>query len=185
MYISGERFYVALCAHDWAAAKQILSENANADLIFLQGAAVPRGCGEIWLAAVQGRHSKMETGFGVARDQLKKKAEAQPTEPSILSALGVIDGFLGRKEEAIEEAKRAVEMRPVSENTTEGPWLVTNLAIVYAWTNESQLAFRELASLIQLPSSIDYGDLKVNPVFDPLRTDPRFDKLIAQLAPHE
>jgi TolB-like protein/Flp pilus assembly protein TadD len=182
-YIAGERFYVALCAHDWTGAKQILSENANADIVFLGGAAVPRGCGEIWLAAVQGRHPKMQTGFGGARDQLKQKVEANPGEPNLLSTLGVIDAFIGRKEEAIEEAKRAVEMLPVSENAAEGPWLVTNLAIVYAWTNESELAFRELATLIQLPSSVDYGDLKVNPVFDPLRNDPRFDKLIAQLAP--
>jgi predicted Zn-dependent protease len=97
---------------------------------------VPARCLEIWLAKVRGYHTKIDAKFTTARDELKDKVEAQPEDPKLMSALGVIDAALGRKPEAIEEAKRAVEMLPISADASDGPRLVSNLAVVYAWTDE-------------------------------------------------
>jgi Flp pilus assembly protein TadD len=179
---ASERFDLALCAHDWAAAKQILNENANEDLP-LRGVAVPRQCGEIWLAAVQGNGPAIGDRFGAARDQLKQKVEANPEDSYLLSTLGVIDAILGRKDEAIQEATRAVDMKPASQDVLEWVSLITNLAVVYAWTNEPDLAFRELLVSTQTPGGVSYGHLKVDYALDPLRKDQRFEKLLAQMRP--
>jgi hypothetical protein len=102
-----------------------------------------------------------------------------------LNQLYHFDAALGRKQEAIQEAKRAVEMLPISEDAYNGPSLVYNLAAVYALTNESSFAFNQLAILVKTPGGIGYGELKLGPTWDPLRKDPRFDRLLAELAPKD
>jgi serine/threonine protein kinase/Flp pilus assembly protein TadD len=176
------RFWFALSGRDWTTAKQLLDKNPDEDLFSTGGVkvAIPRGCGAIFLAALQGLHPTMETGFGAARDQLAQRFETHPDDVELLSLLGVIDAFLGRKLEAIEEATRAVELRPISQDALEGPWILVNLAAVYAWTNEPDQAFRELAKLVKIPGGLNRGDFG-DSILDPIRKDPRFDQLAAQL----
>src|ERR1700730_1774632 len=100
-----------------------------------------------------------------------------------MSVLGLIEAAVGCKEKAIQEARRAAEMLPISKDAVEGPPLVSKLALVYAWTNEPDLAFRELTISVKTQAGVHYGELKLDPAWDPLREDPRFDNLIAQLAP--
>jgi hypothetical protein len=85
--------------------------------------------------------------------------------------------------QAIEEAKRAVGMLPVSEDAVNSPSLIYNLAAVYAAANEPELAFKELTTSVETPGGATYGTLKLDPAWDPLRKDPRFEKLLAKLAP--
>jgi tetratricopeptide (TPR) repeat protein len=186
--IVSNRFWSALYARDWTTAKQILDESSAENL----GAAgpvrvsIPRQCGEIYLAALQGKHPTMETGFGAARNEVEQRFERHPDDVELLSVLGEIDAYLGRKQEAIEEATRAVELRPISKDAVEGPFILQELAIVYTWTNEPDLAFREWAIFAKIPGgqpSLDRADLP-NPIFDPIRKDPRFDQLAAQLPEH-
>jgi hypothetical protein len=92
---------------------------------------------------------------------------------------------LGRKQEAIREARRATEMLPISKDAVEGPPLVSKLALVYACTNEPDLAFQELTISAKIPPGLHYGELKLDPAWDLLREDPRFNNLIAQLAPRK
>jgi hypothetical protein len=99
--------------------------------------------------------------------------------------LAVVDSFLNSKELARGEAKRAVEMLPISKDALDGARILMNLAVVYAWTAELDLAFETLASLAKMPAGIYYGQLKREPYWDPLRKDPRFDKLLAELAPKD
>jgi len=185
--IVSARIYSAVLARDWTKAKEILGHSRNEefeDLYYSQG-KISRGCYEIWLARLQGEISAMEPKFTVARDQLNRKVEQNPQEAGLLSALGIVDAALGRKQQAIKEASRATEMLPISKDAESGPGLITNLAIVYAWTNESELAFQELTISVKTPNSILYGELKFDPAWDPLRNDPRFDKLLAELAPKD
>jgi hypothetical protein len=103
-----------------------------------------------------------------------------------LSVLGCVDVALGHKDEAEWEARSAAEMRPISEDALDGAFLVSNLDMVYTWANESDLAFEQLIILIETPNGIlTYGSLKADPAWDPIRTDPRFEKLLAQLAPKD
>jgi serine/threonine protein kinase/Flp pilus assembly protein TadD len=182
------RFWYALWARDWTAANQILGKNPDDDLIQgnLVQVPIPHRCGEIWLAAFEGKHPTMETGFGVARDQLAQRVEAHPDDVELLSVLGIIDAFLGRKQEAIEEATRAVELRPISQDAVEGPFILQSLAVVYIWANEPDLAFQELGVLVKTPAAyLDKRARFKDPTWDPIRKDPRFDKLLAQLAPRD
>ena len=128
---------------------------------------------------------EIRSEFTAARDQLNRKVEESPDEPDLLSALGIVDAALGRKEEAIQEAKSATEMLPVSKAAEMGPGLVANLAIAYEWSNELELAFQELTISVNTPNSLLYGELKLNPVWDQLRKDSRFEKLLSELAPRD
>jgi hypothetical protein len=75
-------------------------------------------------------------------------------------------------------------MLPVSKDAVDGPGVAINLAIVYAWTDEFDLALKQLDTLSKVPYGLFYNRVKFAPYFDPLRTDPRYDKLLAGLAPH-
>jgi hypothetical protein len=146
---------------------------------------VPRRIAEMWLEISHGNHPSMQE-FGETREQLYQKAKANPTDPFLLSALGYADVILGRKEEAVREARRAVEMRPISEDAVSSPLLVLSLAHVYAGSNEPDLALEQLNILFNTPNLVmSYGLLKSDPGWDSLRKDPRFDKLLAELAPRE
>jgi hypothetical protein len=127
----------------------------------------------------------MEVRFESARDQLAQKAKAQPDDAGLMSVLGLVDAALGRKQEAIQEAKQATEMLPISKDAVEGPPLVSKLALVYAWTNEPDLAFQELTVCVKMPAGLHYGELKLDPAWDPIRKDRRFERLLAQRAPNQ
>jgi hypothetical protein len=99
--------------------------------------------------------------------------------------LAVIDALLNNKEVAISEAKRAVELLSISKDALDGPGILQNLAVVFAWTNELDLAFEKLSSLTRVPGGIFYGQLKRQPFSEPLRHDPRYEKLLAELAPRD
>jgi serine/threonine protein kinase/Flp pilus assembly protein TadD len=176
--------YFATCARDFAAAEEILSKTSNEELLLCL-AIVPRRIWVLWVELVKGNHPTMEQ-FGAAREQLYQKVEADPTNPYLLASLALVDVALGRKEEAMQEGRRAMGMRPVSEDAIAGPMIAMQMAVVYAWANEPDAAFEQLNILIKIPSwSLNYGDLKTSLGWDPLRKDPRFDKLLAELAPHD
>ena len=186
MGTTAERMYAAALDHDWKAAKEILSNNSNKELIFFCGTAVPPACVEIWLAMVCGDHPTMEGRFGSARDELKQRLDQDQSDPKLLSALGIVDAALGRKDDAIEEARRAVELQPISQDAMDGPSYLFSLAVVYAQTDQPDRAFEQLDILARTPSRwTSYGLFKFEPAFDPLRKDARFDKLLARLVPHE
>ncbi len=183
--ITWERVYYATCAGDFTAAREIVSKSPNEEIRFF-GPLVPRRIVALWLDLVQGNHPTIEE-FGAAREQLYRKVEADRTDPFLLAALALADAALGRQEESIQEGRRAIEMRPISEDVEDGPVIARNVAAVYAWANQSDYAFEQLNILIKMPSYIflTYGDLKTDPTWDPLRKDPRFDKLLAELTPKD
>ena len=76
-------------------------------------------------------------------------------------------------------------MLPIVKDAINGPVLVINLAIVYARTQEPDLAFQQLAISVKTPGGVTYGELKLDPAWDPIRPDPRFDELLVQLTSHE
>jgi serine/threonine protein kinase/Flp pilus assembly protein TadD len=180
------RFADALNMRDWTTAKEILSRNTNAEFYYFNAdRAVPRGCLEAYLVYLQGGRPAMEGQFAAAREQLNREVAAHPEDPSLLAGLGVVDAALGRKPEAIEEAKRAVEMLPVSEDAVDGPPLLYNQAAVYAMVNECDLAFKVLDLSAKIPGGVSYGEMKLDPCWDRLRKDPRFDELLAEIAPKD
>ncbi len=97
-----------------------------------------------------------------------------------------IDAALGRKEEALREGRRAVELLPVEKDPVNGMIMIEYLAMIAAWVGEKDLACEQLATAVRCPTSgldLSYGELKLMPFWDPLRGDPRFEKTVASLAP--
>ena len=134
--------------------------------------------------------TKDETGaraaFTAARVEQQKIIQAQPKATAQpLCVLGLIDAALGRKEEALREGRRAVELLPVEKDAINGVVLVKYLAMIAAWTGDKDLACEQLAIAIRPPSRLTYGELKLLPFWDPLRGDPCFEKIVASLAPKE
>jgi hypothetical protein len=99
--------------------------------------------------------------------------------------LGLIDAGLGRKEEALREGRRAVEVLPVEKDEVHGVAMITYLAMIAAWVGDKDLACEQLSSIIRRPSFLSYGQLKLLPFWDPLRGDPRFENIVTSLAPKE
>ena len=85
---------------------------------------------------------------------------------------------MGLKEEAINEGRKAVELVPESQDAFEGPQATAALAEIYAWVGEPDEAFRLLDHLLKVPNGLTVPTLKLDPVWDPLRKDPRFQALI-------
>src|SRR5262249_15193804 len=97
-----------------------------------------------------------------------------------MCALGLIDAALGRKEEAVREGRRAVELLPLQKDALGGNEMIKYLAIIAAWVGDKDLACEQLASAIRRPCDLSYGQLKLLPFWDPLRGDPRFEKLVEE-----
>ena len=97
----------------------------------------------------------------------------------------MIDSALGRKEDALREGRRAVELLPVAKDSANGAHMIEYLAMIAAWVGDKDLACEQLAVAARLPGSVGYGQSKLLPQWDPLRGDPRFEKIVASLAPKE
>jgi len=112
----------------------------------------------------------------------EKLLREAPDDPARHAQHGLILAALGQKQEAITEGKRAVELLPESQDALDGPRATEALAQIYAWTGESDEAFRLLDHLLVVPSGLTIPMLKIDPVWDPLRKDPRYQALIDKYA---
>jgi hypothetical protein len=97
----------------------------------------------------------------------------------------LIDAALGRKEEALREGRRAVELSPIEKDTNRGIAMVKYLAMIAAWVGNKDLAFEQLAIAARKPSGLSYGQLKLMPYWDALCGDLRFEQIVASLAPKD
>jgi cytochrome c-type biogenesis protein CcmH/NrfG len=178
------RLRFALDGRDWKRAKELIEKmkGDEDDGNFVNGnLPVPVGCYSILLARLQREQVGAKTSFAQTREQLNHKVQKSPGDANLLSQLAVVDALLNTKEAAIFAAKRAVEILPVSRDAKDGPGLLTNLAIVYAWSSELDNAFKTIDPLTKMPNGISYGDLKLSVWWDPLPKDPRFGKLLTEL----
>jgi tetratricopeptide (TPR) repeat protein len=123
--------------------------------------------------------------FNTARFEQEKTVQAQPNYGPPVCVLGLVDAALGRKEEALREGQRAVELLPVEKDAINGPLMIEYLAMIAAWVGDKDLACEQLAAAVRSSNSPRYGELKLLPFWDPLRGDPRFEKIVASLAPKE
>jgi serine/threonine-protein kinase len=143
----------------------------------------------LFMEGVIARMTKDDTAasvaFTAARAEQQKILQAPESYGPVLCVLGLIDAALGRKEEALREGRRAVELLPVEKDSINGITLVKYFAMIAAWVGDKHLACEQLAVALRPPSRITYGELKLLPYWDPLRGDPRFEKIVASLAPTE
>jgi tetratricopeptide (TPR) repeat protein len=134
------------------------------------------------IARMRGEQEKVREYYSGAIEYHQKALAQKADDPDALSGLSFAYAALGRKEEATREAKRAVELVPLARNAIEAPRQILVLAEIYAQLGERAAALEQLASIVQLPAGPDYGQLKFDPVWDDLRTDPKFQEIMSRAA---
>ena len=172
----------ALAERDPAAAADALAALGENTL----GNTIPRYSPrfvEGLIARMTNDDAKARAAFIAARAEQEKLVRADPDDAGALCVLGLIDAALGRKEEALREGWRAVELLPVEKDATNGTRVIAVLANIAAWVGDNDLACQQLAIVIHSRHEISYGELKLLPFWDPLRGDPCFEKIVASLAP--
>jgi TolB-like protein/class 3 adenylate cyclase/Tfp pilus assembly protein PilF len=172
----------SLCARDFDSARRALAALPVAGC-YQQTVPFPRIWCEGVVAQLRGDKAAAHADFTSMRAEAVKLVAEQPDYPEGLCVLGVADAALGNKDDAIREGRRAVELLPVTKDSIVGALLVQNLALIYAWTGEKDLALQQLSVAARIPGHLSYGELRLHPYWDPLRGDPRFDKIVASLAP--
>src|SRR6266446_5630070 len=175
----------ALAQRDAASAESALralgDNDWGADAVRLPSAVI-----EGVIGRMTKNEDKARAAFTAARAVQEKRVQEQPEWGPALCVLGLIDAGLGRKEDALREGRRAVELLPAQKDALNGAHMIEYFAIIAAWVGEKDLACKQLAAVAPLDStSISYGQLKLLPYWDPLRGDPRFEKIVADLAPKE
>jgi tetratricopeptide (TPR) repeat protein len=141
-----------------------------------------------WYAAqldrLRGDSAQAQKDFTVARAWMEEQVTANPSNGWMLSMLGLFDAGLGRVDEATQEALRAVDLEPYGHYVDEGSFVRGNLALVYAWTGRTSQALDVLEAVADKPGNFEtpaqpsYGDLLLNPCWDSLRGDPRFQRVL-------
>jgi tetratricopeptide (TPR) repeat protein len=139
-----------------------------------------RAFGEGLIERVRGNGAAARAAFATARSQQEEVVRTQPDYAPALCVLGVIDAGLGRKEDALREGRRAVELLPVAKDSINGAHMIEYFAIIAAWCGDKDLALEQLANTTRVPGYISYGYLHLHPLWDPLRGDPRFEQLVEE-----
>ena len=147
-----------------------------------------RSFGEGLLARMTKDEARARTAFEAVRAQQEKIVQAQPDYGPALCVLGLIDAALGRKDLALEEGRRAIALMPLEKDVYNGSCVLQYFAITAAWAADKEPALEQLETGLRAPAAslmLSYGALKQLPFWDPLRSDPRFEKIVESLAPRE
>ncbi len=177
--------FLALHERDSGAAQRALAAMpAGGGACYDESIPFPNSWCEGLAARFQGNEAAARTAFISARQELEQMLRGQPDYAAALCALGVVDAALGNNDDAIREGERAVALMPVSRGAVENPLLIKYLAIIYAWTGDKDRAIERLTEAAKLPGAyLSYGYLHLNPLWDPLRGEPRFEAIVTSLAP--
>src|SRR5581483_7189699 len=173
----------ALAERDAASANNALTVLGEDPLFGDDAVQFNRPFVEGLVARMTKNEGKARLAFMASRAEQERIIQAQPGYAPALCVLGCIDAALGRKEEALRECRRAVELLPIEKDGVNGVHMIAYLAMSAAWVGDKDLACEQLAIAIRNPSRLSYGQLKLMPFWDPLRGDPRFEALVASLAP--
>ena len=180
-------FLCALAKRDWAAAEQALTALGNnpfwGDLLTLRGQF-----GEGLLARAMHDEARAHKAFAAARLEQEQVLQQQKDYGPAVCLLGLIDAALGNKEAALQEGRRAMELLPVEKDSISGESARAYFAVIAAWAGEKDLALQQLGTAVPTYGAAiatSYGMLKLFPFWDPLRGDPRFEQIVASLAPKD
>ena len=188
--ITSCRWDAAMIDRDFGAARMALQTSAANEISYTNAAATPKGFFQGCIELAQGNKTQAQRLFELVGPIFEKAVEEAPLNAERHANLGWFYAFAGRKDEAIREGRRAVELKPESKDAFDGAIMNCYLALIYARVGENDLAIPLIERLLKTPGavdSVDYSvtinDLKFRWEWDPLRDDPRFQKLIAQHGP--
>jgi TolB-like protein/Tfp pilus assembly protein PilF len=181
-------FFCALAERDPAAAERALVALGDNPSLNEGVISLSRSFGEGLLARMTKDEARARTAFEAARAQQEKIVQAQPGYGPALCVLGLIDAARGQKDLALDEGRRAIALTPLEKDVFNGILVLQYFAITAAWVGEKEIALQQLEAGLRAPVAslmLSYGALKLHPFWDPLRGDPRFEKIVASLAPKD
>jgi serine/threonine protein kinase/tetratricopeptide (TPR) repeat protein len=173
----------ALADRNFSAAQKMLDADPSEEFGDEDGQFTSRNEIQGWISRAKSDEAATKSAYESARNYYQAKIDKWPDDPYSLMSLAISDAALGHNDEAIAEARKAVAMRPVDQDAVEGPRLLVDLAQVYLWTGEIELALQQLEALRNIPCGLFFGYLSKSPVWDALRSEPRFQKLLTNLEP--
>jgi len=180
------RWDVSLMDRDPAGAERALAVCRLETITSQPGAPLPKSYLQGCIDLVRNDTARAQTDFEAARPALEKTVADSPQDSTRHAQLGLLYAFMGRKEEALRESRRSVELKPVARDVIEGAVAQAFQALIFAHTGETGRAVSELERLLTTPFAVDYADdsitisdLRTRWEWDPLRNDPRFQKILA------
>ena len=179
-------FKCALAEHDWPAAEETLTALGSNPFLIDGPVLLTRQFGEGLLARAMHDEPRARKAFAAARLEQEQAVEKQKDYGPALCVLALTDAALGNKEAALQEGRRATELLPAEKDSLSAQALMAYFALIAAWAGEKDLALQQLATVAPTPGAaliMSYGMLKLSPFWDPLRGDPRFEKIVASFAP--
>jgi TolB-like protein/Tfp pilus assembly protein PilF len=178
------RVLLALIDGNFAEAERVLATSPREDFQDIDYSFYfPKAWFEATIARAKGDSVRAIAPFSTARKILEQRLVIKPEHARTIAVLAQVDAGLGQKELAIREAQHAVDLIPISKDVYDGALVLEGLCQVYTWSNEPDRAIELLQRLVAMPSYVNYSRLKLHPMWNPLRGDPRFEAIVASLAP--
>jgi non-specific serine/threonine protein kinase len=184
------RWDAAMLARDFASAQEALDGFPSETLPSVLSAPVPKSYLKGCIALASGDHESARQLFEIARPMMEAESLTHPESDVRHARLGLLYAYIGRRNEAIREGKRAVELKPISRDAIYGPEQLCNLALIYAWVGEKEKAISMIEGLLREPgavffyeASMSWWELRLRWQWDPLRDEPRFQKILAEPEP--
>jgi len=181
--VTSARIWVLTLQRKFAEALQVVQQFRGETLMIPERGPCPKPFLEGILYLRLGDKEKGQAALEQARIVAERLVRDAPDDPGRHAQLGAVLAGLGKKEDAVNEGKKAVELLPESQDAFDGPQATAALAEIYGWVGEHDEAFRLLDHLLTVPNGLTVPTIKIDPVWDPLRKDPRFQALIDKHAP--
>jgi tetratricopeptide (TPR) repeat protein len=184
--LAAARWDLAMLERDYAAAEKVLTDSPLED--FPSAGDAPKTFYQGRIALARGDIESAQRYFAAARPALEGWVRDDPDDPEHHAQLGLLYAYMQRKEDAIREARRAIELEPESQNAFHGTLWAANLALVYALLGEPDQAITLIERLLSTPGAATYPDspnsitlaeLRLRQEWGSLRSNPRFQKILA------
>ena len=178
------RSWMAMLDGNYAEAERVLvasprEDFQDVDLSFY----FPKSWYQAMVSRAKGDSARATAALRECREILAQRLIVKPEHARTIAVLAQVDAGLGEKDLAIREAQHAIDLMPISKDIYDGALVLEGLAQVYTWTGDRDRAIELVQKLVTMPSYINYARLKLHPLWSPLRGDPRFEKIVASLAP--
>ncbi len=178
------RVWMAMLDRKYDEAERFLASSPRQDFQDVDFSFYfPKSWYQGMIARAKGDGSKATAAFRECREILAQRLIVKPEHARTIAVLAQVDASLGQKDLAISEAQHAIDLMPVSKDIYDGVLVLEGLAQVYTWSGDRDRAIELVQKLLTMPGYTNYARLKLHPLWAPLRGDPRFDKIVASLAP--
>jgi len=180
------RAWMAMLDGNYAEAERLLADSPRQDFQDIDFSFYyPKSWYQAMIARAKGDSARAMAAFRECREILAQRLIVKPEHARTIAVLAQVDAGLGQKELALQEAQHAIDLMPISKDIYDGALVLEGLAQVYTWSGEPDRAIEVLQKLVSIPSYINYARLKFHPLWKPLRGNPKFEKIVASLAPKD